>query len=42
MPKGSSEARLQNILSEGAQAYITDMSYDDCVSYANKKAQSEG
>lgn len=31
LPKGSTEARLQAILNEGAQAEITDMNYDDTV-----------
>jgi diaminopropionate ammonia-lyase len=38
MPKGSSQARLENILKEGADASITDLNYDDAVRLANKKA----
>ena len=41
MPKGSSQARLQNILKEGADASITDMNYDDAVRLANKMAASD-
>jgi diaminopropionate ammonia-lyase len=37
MPRGSSQARLQNILREGADASITDLNYDDAVRLANKK-----
>ena len=38
MPKGSSQARLENILKEGADASITDLNYDDAVRLANKMA----
>jgi diaminopropionate ammonia-lyase len=38
MPKGSSQARLQNILKEGAEASITELSYDDAVRLADKLA----
>lgn len=39
MPKGSSEIRLNNIRATGAEAYITDLNYDDAVrlSYENAK-----
>lgn len=39
MPIGSSETRLQNIRSEGAEATITDKNYDDCVRMADKYAK---
>ncbi|MDR2094407.1 MAG: diaminopropionate ammonia-lyase, partial [Treponema sp.] len=41
MPKGSSQARLQNILNEGAQAEITDLNYDDAVRLANSRAAKD-
>jgi diaminopropionate ammonia-lyase len=41
MPRGSSQARLQNILNEGAQASITDLSYDNAVRLASKKASED-
>jgi diaminopropionate ammonia-lyase len=41
MPKGSSHARLQNILNEGSDAGITDLNYDDAVRLANKKAAAD-
>jgi diaminopropionate ammonia-lyase len=41
MPKGSSQARLQNILKEGADASITDMNYDDAVRLASKRASED-
>ena len=41
MPKGSSQARLQNILKEGAEASITDLNYDDAVRLANKMASND-
>jgi diaminopropionate ammonia-lyase len=41
MPKGSSQARLQNILSEGADAGITDLNYDDAVRLANARASAD-
>lgn len=31
MPKGSSKTRLNNIKATGAEAFITDMNYDDAV-----------
>ncbi len=39
MPKGSSEARLQNILKEGAEATITNLNYDDAVRLAAAEAE---
>ena len=41
MPKGSSQARLQNILKEGADATITDLNYDDAVRLASKMAAGD-
>jgi diaminopropionate ammonia-lyase len=41
MPRGSSQARLQNILNEGADAGITDLNYDDAVRLAGKKARRD-
>lgn len=42
MPKGSSEERLENIRREGAEAWITDMNYDDAVRFANSQAEKNG
>ena len=42
MPKGSSLIRLQHIKDAGAEAYITDVNYDDAVRLANKKAEEIG
>lgn len=42
MPKGSSEKRLQSIINEGAEAYITEYNYDDAVRYAIKRAEEIG
>ncbi len=39
VPKGSSEARLKNILNEGAKASITDLNYDDAVRLAAAEAE---
>lgn len=39
MPKGSSKTRLKNILSEGAEASITELNYDDAVRLAAKNAE---
>ena len=41
MPKGSSQARLQNILKEGSDATITDLNYDDAVRLASKMAAAD-
>ncbi|MDR2587322.1 MAG: diaminopropionate ammonia-lyase [Coriobacteriales bacterium] len=41
MPKGSSSVRLENIRKEGAEAWITDMNYDDAVRYVNSLAQKD-
>ncbi|MCL1880136.1 MAG: diaminopropionate ammonia-lyase [Actinomycetia bacterium] len=41
MPKGSSQARLENIRKEGAQASVTDMNYDDAVRAANALAAAD-
>lgn len=42
MPKGSSEVRLNNIKKAGAEAYITDLNYDDTVRLAKQKAEENG
>lgn len=39
MPKGSAIERLNNIKNEGAEAYITDMNYDDAVRHAETYAK---
>lgn len=41
MPVGSSLTRLENIKKEGADAYITDMNYDDAVRYVNGLAEAD-
>ena len=38
MPKGSSQARYENIKKEGAQVTIEDVNYDDCVRMAAAEA----
>ena len=42
MPKGSSLRRLQHIKDTGADAFITDVNYDDAVRLAKKKADDIG
>lgn len=42
MPKGSSVIRLNNIKNEGAEAFITDINYDDAVRLAQKKSLENG
>lgn len=42
MPKGSSEYRLNKIKSEGADASITNLNYDDAVRLASKHANECG
>ena len=42
MPKGSTQERLENIRSEGADAWITDRNYDDTVRLANQLAEEKG
>jgi diaminopropionate ammonia-lyase len=39
MPKGSVEARIENIKREGAQVFVTDFNYDESVRMANEYAQ---
>lgn len=39
MPKGSTQARLQNIAKENATVTIEDFNYDDCVRMAAKEAE---
>jgi diaminopropionate ammonia-lyase len=41
MPRGSSQARLESILNEGAEASITDLNYDDAVRLANSRAAGD-
>jgi diaminopropionate ammonia-lyase len=42
MPKGSSITRLNNIKAEGAEAYITELNYDDAVRLTSKNAKENG
>lgn len=42
MPKGSSITRLNNIKAEGADAYITELNYDDAVRLTAENAQKYG
>jgi hypothetical protein len=42
MPKGSSQERLDNIRALGADACITDLSYDDAVRLAKTRAEQNG
>ena len=42
MPKGSSQERLDNIRALGAEASITDLSYDDAVRLAKTRAEQNG
>lgn len=42
MPKGSSLERLENIKAEGADAYITDMNYDDAIRKASNMGVERG
>jgi len=42
MPKGSSKIRLYNIRREGAEAFITDLNYDDTVRLATQYAKDHG
>lgn len=42
MPKGSALIRLENIKATGAEAYITDLNYDDTVRLAAENAQKNG
>lgn len=42
MPQGSAAARLENIKAEGAEAFITDLNYDDTVKLANRRAGENG
>ncbi len=41
MPVGSSDYRLQAIKNEGADAWITNMNYDDAVRYVNSLAEAD-
>ena len=42
MPKGSAAERLENIRALGAEAWITDVNYDDTVRIANELAEKNG
>lgn len=42
LPKGSARERLDNIRALGAQAEITDLSYDDAVRLAARKGEEHG
>ncbi|MGI5976373.1 MAG: diaminopropionate ammonia-lyase [Candidatus Limivicinus sp.] len=42
MPKGSKEERLENIRAAGAEAWITDMSYDDTVRFVRSESRKRG
>ncbi|MDQ7096972.1 diaminopropionate ammonia-lyase [Desulfosporosinus sp. PR] len=42
MPRGSSQFRLEKIREEGAEAYITDLNYDDAVRMTAAKAEENG
>lgn len=42
MPKGSSPIRLNNIRKEGAEAFITELNYDDTVKLASRMAEENG
>jgi diaminopropionate ammonia-lyase len=42
MPKGSSIIRLNNIKAEGAEAYITELNYDDAVRMTSENAKKFG
>ncbi|MDL2258793.1 diaminopropionate ammonia-lyase [Eubacteriales bacterium OttesenSCG-928-K08] len=40
MPKGSSQARFENIKKEGAEVTIEELNYDECVRMAAKEAEN--
>lgn len=42
MPAGSSRERLDNIRALGAEAFITEFSYDDAVRFARQQAEENG
>ncbi len=42
MPKGTRPERLENIRKEGADASITEMSYDDAVRFTRRQAEANG
>lgn len=42
MPKGTTEERVKNIQSLGAEVTVLDMEYDDCVRYCEKQADENG
>jgi diaminopropionate ammonia-lyase len=42
MPKGSAQIRLDNIKATGAEAYITELNYDDTVRFVKESAKEKG
>ena len=42
MPKGTSRIRLDNITATGAEAYITEWNYDECVRHCARLAEEHG
>lgn len=42
MPKGSSPVRLENIKAAGAECYITEWNYDECVRFCAREAAQNG
>lgn len=42
MPKGTAQERLRNIQNLGAEAYIMECNYDDCVRLASEHAEKNG
>lgn len=42
MPKGSSQIRLDNIRATGAEAYIKEFNYDECVRLCAQQAEEHG
>lgn len=41
MPRGSAETRLESIRAEGAEAFITELNYDDTVRMASRQAAEQ-
>jgi len=41
MPKGTTQARVDHILAEGAEATVTDLNYDETVRFVADKAKQE-
>lgn len=42
LPKGAAKRRVEAIIEEGAQAYVTDLNFDDTVRLAFKEAKKNG